>query len=504
MRDNVAIMGSDQRQTTGRNDPCPCGSGKKYKRCCLNNGMPPPTSFESPWSRQREASDRLTVALSRLAMREFEEGIVLAWSEFNQVPFPEPISKFENEEGIFNPYLIYDWDPDAPARRRSGKPRAGLILAMYLEKNVHRLTDLEMQILMQAISQPVSFYEIVRCNPGRSAVFRDVLIGGETEVEEHSATRGMRPGDLAYGQIWKLPEVATIGRLGPRLIRPERKPEILELRAELRRKIAKKKRDLNSEDLLRYREEIRTVYLDIRDSALRPKTLTNTDGEPFVLHKLTFRVGSAQVAFDALASLAWSVDKETLLEEAEWDAEGSLVSIEFDWLGKGNKMHKDWDNTVLGHLKIAGHTLVVDVNSANRARRIREEIEKRLGLHGTHVSTTTETIELDPTKLGKKGQAAIPKAGAGAPALTPEMEKEFAAYMQQQVESWIHQNVPALGGRTPLEAVGDPDGREMVEALLLGWERHFEGPAAPGSFKPDIDAVRRLLNLPVAIGTVIH
>ncbi len=22
----------------GRNDPCPCGSGKKYKRCCLNKG----------------------------------------------------------------------------------------------------------------------------------------------------------------------------------------------------------------------------------------------------------------------------------------------------------------------------------------------------------------------------------------------------------------------------------------------------------------------------------
>lgn len=24
----------------GRNDPCPCGSGKKYKYCCLNK---PPT-----------------------------------------------------------------------------------------------------------------------------------------------------------------------------------------------------------------------------------------------------------------------------------------------------------------------------------------------------------------------------------------------------------------------------------------------------------------------------
>jgi|WetSurMetagenome_2_1015567.scaffolds.fasta_scaffold20519_3 methionyl aminopeptidase len=24
----------------GRNDPCPCGSGKKYKKCCINNNIP--------------------------------------------------------------------------------------------------------------------------------------------------------------------------------------------------------------------------------------------------------------------------------------------------------------------------------------------------------------------------------------------------------------------------------------------------------------------------------
>ncbi|RUM87312.1 MAG: hypothetical protein DSZ24_06470, partial [Thermodesulfatator sp.] len=23
-----------RRQKIGRNDPCPCGSGKKYKKCC--------------------------------------------------------------------------------------------------------------------------------------------------------------------------------------------------------------------------------------------------------------------------------------------------------------------------------------------------------------------------------------------------------------------------------------------------------------------------------------
>jgi len=84
------------------------------------------------------------------------------------------------------------------------------------------------------------------------------------------------------------------------------------------------------------------------------------------------------------------------------------------------------------------------------------------------------------------------------------MQKAFAAYMQEQVEAWVHQKIPALGGSTPLQAVADPEGREIVEALLLGWERDLEKPGAPGSFRPDIDALRRLLNLPVGIGTVIH
>ena len=41
--DLTTVGGSDGRQpfvkkevTIGRNDPCPCGSGKKYKNCCGN------------------------------------------------------------------------------------------------------------------------------------------------------------------------------------------------------------------------------------------------------------------------------------------------------------------------------------------------------------------------------------------------------------------------------------------------------------------------------------
>lgn len=28
----------NQEKAPGRNDPCPCGSGKKYKQCCLKKG----------------------------------------------------------------------------------------------------------------------------------------------------------------------------------------------------------------------------------------------------------------------------------------------------------------------------------------------------------------------------------------------------------------------------------------------------------------------------------
>ncbi len=30
--------GAGGQRKVGRNEPCPCGSGKKYKKCCLRSG----------------------------------------------------------------------------------------------------------------------------------------------------------------------------------------------------------------------------------------------------------------------------------------------------------------------------------------------------------------------------------------------------------------------------------------------------------------------------------
>jgi SEC-C motif/Protein of unknown function (DUF2384) len=502
-RDNLAIMQSVAREKIGRNDRCPCGSGKKYKHCCIATQT---DTVETPWRRQRDASDRITADLFRLASREFRDETFETWADFNQDDLPGSIDEYPSEQAIFSPYAIFDWDPEAPVRRRDGKPRAGLILRTYMARAAGRLSDLELLVLEQAISRPVSFYEVVRCVPGQSAVLRDILIGEETEVEEHSATQTMRHGSLVYGQIWILPEVATLGRLAPCIIPPERKASIVGLRMKLRRKIAKQNRDLSISDLLRFREEIRTVYLNIRDAMRTPPKLCNTDGDPIVFHTIKFRIGSAQVAFDALSQLACFISKKDLLDGAEFNGDGSLRSVEIPWSKKGNKIHETWDNTILGHLKISGQSLTVEVNSTNRANKILAEIEKRLGMHAVHETTQTTTPEemLQESKKSKRARPPVKDTEADDVALDPELTKLVEAQLQEYVEGWVRQKIPALGGRTPLQAVADPDGKEMVESLLVGWERHWDEPGSQGFARPDINAARKLLNLPIKPGRHVN
>jgi hypothetical protein len=164
--------------------------------------------------------------------------------------------------------------------------------------------------------------------------------------------------------------------------------------------------------------------------------------------------------------------------------------VEIPWLKKGNRMQRDWDNTVLGQIKISSRSLVVDVNSEKRATKIRQEIERRLGILAVHQKTVKQTIEAT-----RKRRRAASAAASNGPSSEPEFNQQMQAELQRRVESWIYQKVPALGGRTPLEAVGTPDGKEVVESLLLDWERQTENISDPGFFVPDINAVRRLLKL---------
>jgi hypothetical protein len=117
----------------------------------------------------------------------FAEDVADAWLEFNQDESPLPLEEDAAERQMFMPYFLFDWDPEPRSRRRRAEPAPGLVTRSYLLSRGSRLPELEGLILEEAINQPLSFYEVVRCIPGEGVVVRDVLVGGEAQVTERTA-----------------------------------------------------------------------------------------------------------------------------------------------------------------------------------------------------------------------------------------------------------------------------------------------------------------------------
>jgi methionyl aminopeptidase len=46
------VSSANKKSKVGRNDPCPCGSGLKYKKCCLGKIDPPPPDVEEEYRKE--------------------------------------------------------------------------------------------------------------------------------------------------------------------------------------------------------------------------------------------------------------------------------------------------------------------------------------------------------------------------------------------------------------------------------------------------------------------
>ena len=97
--------------TVGGNDSCPCGSGRKFKHCCLRvqdveDGLR---------TRLRSAEGALVPALFSYAAQAFgREFFAEAWDEFflwNDVP--DDIESSKEFGTTFDPFFVFDFVPDA-------------------------------------------------------------------------------------------------------------------------------------------------------------------------------------------------------------------------------------------------------------------------------------------------------------------------------------------------------------------------------------------------------
>ena len=195
-----------------------------------------------------------------------------------------------------------------------------------------------------------------------------------------------------------------------------------------------------------------------------------TDGDDLVFHTLTFEVRSAQGAFDALKHLASDESERELLETAELDEEGRVRRVAFAWTVAGNRVHEEWDNTVLGNIEIDGPRLAVHVNSAERAARFRGILEERLGDDARHAGTEVQSLEDALQERAAGGGSPEPSEPAGL-SEHPEVRQRLHELTSAHYDRWVTEEIPVLGGLSPLEAVGTPAGREKVQALIDQIER---------------------------------
>jgi tetratricopeptide (TPR) repeat protein len=81
-------------ERVGRNEPCPCGSGKKYKRCCLakfevnghKNNTVEAQSHKATQKKQGKLINRIEKAFGLLSSRKYAEAIHFASSLIRQYP----------------------------------------------------------------------------------------------------------------------------------------------------------------------------------------------------------------------------------------------------------------------------------------------------------------------------------------------------------------------------------------------------------------------------------
>lgn len=467
-RHMIGLSGMEKKQDLGRNEPCACGSGRKFKNCCLKTQAP---SAGHLWHRIRAAIEGLATDLLRCADVHFgPTALFEAWAAFTSGEAGAFTSDTPHLP-VFMPWFYYDWLPDPKDTAVNPRNEDALTVAgAYLHQKAKRLEPLRVRYIKQCGEAAFSFHDIVSCQPGHGFVLRDILTGEQVDVTERSGSRQAQCGDILFARVVRLDSVALLEGCAPVLFPPVEKAAILELRKALR----SSKRPLTAAVLKNHALDMFVLYREITERLLNPRmpVLQNTDGDPLLFHRLHYEIESPREAFEVLQHLSVTAQEGELLADAQFDTTGELCGVEFLWQNRGNPKHTGWSNTVLGHIKIEGHKLTVEVNSENRARKIRTLIDKLLPGKARYKTTVIESPQrmLAEAQTTETSPASRAQEDAELNAL-PEVQAQLAQIMRAHYQGWLHEKIPVLKDKTPLQAVKSHDGREMVEALLVQLER---------------------------------
>lgn len=253
---------SQPRRGMGRNQPCWCGSGQKYKKCHLGNEQLP-LEERAVWLYQKAATfvDKfwrgamIEAALARAAHSDAQNALLGALLD----PLVADVVLFEG--GAFHEFVT---------------KRGGL------------LPDDERSLAEQWLLIERSVYEVAEVRPGAGLTLRDVRTGDVQPVRERTASRSLQAGALICAHVLPAGDTTQIfGGIEP--IRLHERDELIAL--------------LDAEP-----DPLDVVEFLTRRFA--PVGLANTEGEPMVRCEAVLRTETPADLATKLDEVYDAVDDE--------------------------------------------------------------------------------------------------------------------------------------------------------------------------------------------------
>ena len=424
----------------GRNDPCPCGSGRKYKQCCLLKAAQAVSAREYLPAERISAIDAVREVISRA---EFASEVEAAEAAFvacmDALPDPEDPDVIEDSSPFFQAWLMFDFE------LRPGRTAVDLCLV----RQSSRLRSGERRYLELVHEATLRPYEVAAVRPGEGMDLVDLWTGDRVQVRERAASQQIVPWIVLGARVMPGEDGVPVIE-GPIYPYPQtlREPILKELKREHRRQ-KRANPDIGERDFFRATAlAFHVLWLEQVRARPMPRMVT-PERDPIVF---------ARVVFDVHDGAALRAALEACKELHRQDADSYV------WLGRARKGTRRSLGTIILH----GERLVFEALSRPRAKRGRAMIEALAGPAATYRATSFEGVEQAMAREAERPRR------APAAEIPAEIQAEvIGKFLEQHYSGWLDHPLPALDGRTPREAAKLKSGRAKVISLL----KHMESMA---------------------------
>lgn len=473
---------------TGRNDPCPCGSGKKYKKCCLDKEIAKAQDKDMPTT-ERKAEHDLIARVIKHSENVPKKDFLNAVAQYYRIPPIEPLNLPERsleDGGAFTEWYVNDYL----------LPSGRTIIEDFYTKNFNRLKDNEKRLLEAHMQAYESVYEVQEVVKGIGMKLKDIFTGEKFDVREVKGTYSIAKWDITKVRVYTLDGISRFagnGRILPRRSRDG-------LTAYLQREFEEFKSQTGKAEWSAFMKAksyiIEYYYEDLPDE--KPSIVT-AEGHRMVSAKAYFDVDDFDSVLDAMRGRADFIEDEVV--------EGR--SARFTWIKRGQL--KDWKtvgNTngyifatqyvdpsgqvqldALGTVTIDKDKMTLECVSRERLQRGKERL---VSIAGKYIRYKVDSFEDIDAVLDRYREAAPADA---AKEISPSHRRIAEAAMNNRMMKWMDEPIPALNGMTPREAALKEESRQKLIELLKDMENMEERKRLNGELYFDMKRLREEIGL---------